>query len=420
MWGRDGECRVYTNAVRARALDRFALSRGARISMPVPPPKTLPSQEAVEAEEKGPTRKRPPRPKKGLRTSASAPELGKPPPAPSKDSLTTPTTRDVTSRPPSRGTTPLPDRDVTPRQSPRLTPQQMAESANRLSRPVRKYSDNPYKPALTLSASHQGLGVRRSAPSYGFGVASRDVANKVFVSQQHTITVKYGTNSPGPVHKLHPSIGGKQPDGRKPDPPVWRFNKADRYLYGYGTPMQKPGPTTYTMRPYEPSKAATFGVSTRDVARKVFISQQHTLTIRAGTQSPGHVYNVKSCVGGKQPDGRIANAPSYSICGKARAKDEPGLDTPGAIYHLPRAHGAQPDSTHRSEPSWGMGGKARAKDEPGLDTPGAIYNLPSTLERQPNARIRNAPVPSFSRRSRWAELEREARHNSVPGPGYYG
>ena len=51
------------------------------------------------------------------------------------------------------------------------------------------------------SASAQSLtAVRRVGPKYGFGAASRDVANKTFISQEHTLTIKYGTLSPGPAH----------------------------------------------------------------------------------------------------------------------------------------------------------------------------------------------------------------------------
>ena len=69
--------------------------------------------------------------------------------------------------------------------------------------------------------------------------------------------------------------------------------------------------------------------------------------------------------------------------------------------------------------------KARPPVDAGIDSPGHIYELPSALAKQPSAgpptaRKRSAPTPSFSRHSRWADLEREARKNTVPGPGYYG
>lgn len=300
-----------------------------------------------------------------------------------------------------------------------LTPRQQYDLADRLSR-RRRPSDTPTF-SLTSSASSQSLGVRRSAPSFGFGAASRDVANKVFISQQHTLTIRHGLLSPGPAYyKQQPSVGGKQADGSKPDPPVWRFNKGPQYP-SVGKETQKPGPTRYTI-PIDPGRSASFGAGTREAAQKLFVSQAHTLTTRAGTQSPGPKYVLPSGVGGKQPSARMRDGPSWHLSGRARAPVEPGLDTPGAKYHLPRAHGIQPDSGHRSEPLYSIGGTARTPVEPGLDTPGAKYHLPSALGRQPRAhpRMKSAPTPAFSRYSRWADLEREQRLNTVPGPGHYG
>ena len=60
---------------------------------------------------------------------------------------------------------------------------------------------------------------------------------------------------------------------------------------------------------------------------------------------------------------------------------------------------------------------------PGSECP-AKYDLrPAIGEQVHSTRCgRNAsmPRPIFSRASRWAYLEREERHNTVPGPGAYG
>lgn len=88
--------------------------------------------------------------------------------------------------------------------------------------------------SLNKGYTRQSLTVKKTAPAYGFGSATRDQANKLFVSQAHTILATGGRDSPGPAqYNLPPSVGGKQPDGKKPDPPVWGFGGADRFLYGY-------------------------------------------------------------------------------------------------------------------------------------------------------------------------------------------
>ena len=42
----------------------------------------------------------------------------------------------------------------------------------------------------------QPLGGRKSAPAFGFGAATREQANKVFVSQEHTLIATGGMASP--------------------------------------------------------------------------------------------------------------------------------------------------------------------------------------------------------------------------------
>ena len=57
----------------------------------------------------------------------------------------------------------------------------------------------------------QPSSIKKSAPAYGFGAATRSVAQKVFVSQAHTIKIAAGTGSPGPAqYTLPPSVGGHQ------------------------------------------------------------------------------------------------------------------------------------------------------------------------------------------------------------------
>ena len=88
------------------------------------------------------------------------------------------------------------------------------------------------------SFGDQPLGSRKSAPAFGFGSSSRDVAQKCFVSQEHTIKSHAGRGSPGPaVYLLPPSVGGKQPNGRMADPPSWGFGSASRFRSIKSAPM---------------------------------------------------------------------------------------------------------------------------------------------------------------------------------------
>ena len=58
----------------------------------------------------------------------------------------------------------------------------------------------------------QPLSRKKSSPAYGFGAASREVSQKVFVSQEHTQKQTAGVGSPGPaVYLLPASVGGTQP-----------------------------------------------------------------------------------------------------------------------------------------------------------------------------------------------------------------
>jgi hypothetical protein len=306
---------------------------------------------------------------------------------------------------------------------------------------------------LLNSSSLQSLAVRKSVPSFGFGASSREVANKLFVSQAHTLSIMSGRESPGPTkYSLPASVGGKQPDGRKPDPPVWSMGKpGSRFLYGYGVVedhCMRTGPARYPQKPAiggkQPDAARksppvwTMGTSTRDQNQKVWISKEITQSLLAGTQSPGPArYGPVCSVGGKQPDGAHCDAPSWSLRDRSRPPIEAGLDTPGAGEYKPkRGIGRESDKREsadpmRSEPAYTFATTTRPPVDAGLDSPGMIYNLPSACGKpfvdhggkygaRPSGGKPSAPNPRFSQHSRWHYIERERRENTVPGPGHYG
>ena len=153
----------------------------------------------------------------------------------------------------------------------------------------------------------------------------------------------------------------------------------------------------------------------------LFISQRHTLTVRAGTQGPGPVYDLPAVMGGTQPNGAIIDNPSWSFGVRAYPPIEAGRDGPGTgLYEVPRAIGRTPDGRYASQPTWTLAGRARPPVEAGGHSPGPIYNLPNgAMEKQVSGHKKSMPRASFTTFSRWAGVEKEERQNSVPGPGYY-
>lgn len=232
---------------------------------------------------------------------------------------------------------------------------------------VEKSVKSPRKPRLDMGTprgySAQSLAAKARAPAYGFGSATREQAGKVTGQPERLL----GSISPGPAkYHLHASIGGKQPDGRKPDPPVWGFNHAGRFLYGYGKPDKRPGPDEYKMPDSVGGKQPDgrmadppvwgFGTATREQAGKVTGQPERLL----GSISPGPCkYVLPPSVGGQQPDGRRANPPSWSIPSRARAPVDPGLDTPGPVYTIQPVIGPQPDGRFENAPRFGFGTASR-------------------------------------------------------------
>ena len=71
---------------------------------------------------------------------------------------------------------------------------------------------------------------RPSAPAYGFGTASREHANKLYMSKDHA-KLSSGHHSPGPsVYTLRGSVG-TQADGRKISSANWSFGTSERFTY---------------------------------------------------------------------------------------------------------------------------------------------------------------------------------------------
>jgi len=282
---------------------------------------------------------------------------------------------------------------------------------------------------------------RLTAPAYGFGASTREVSNKVFVSQEHTALAMAGTTSLGPAtYTLHPSIGGKQPDGRKRDPPTWKFGTGPARMVGSRDIDLRPeymfqpsiGPHQRLSR-VKSEPVFGFGTGTRDGARKIFLSQQHQKLDMYGMASPGPAaYDHQALVGGKQPIGRFDNQPVYSLASRARPPDKVD-DGPGpAEYRQVASVGqSQPNSKieRAATPKFGTSTREqRAKlhitseHEKGLhgtQSAARWYDLHGSLGRQVSSKSDTRPRTAFARASRFASHDAELKRNSVPGPGAY-
>ena len=189
----------------------------------------------------------------------------------------------------------------------------------------------------------------KSEPSFGFGVATREQAGKVFVSQEHTALATAGTTSPGAIYDTKPSVGGKQSDGSKPDPPVWKFGTSNRFParsrsdfeteHNYHLPNlvgQKPTPGQLSRVRSEPHFG--FGTATREqVAR--------AMTEVPGIESPGPAsYSLQGALG-RISSSRYGSEPTYSISSRAWAPDGSAGREGGVQYALPQSVGAQVETT---------------------------------------------------------------------------
>jgi len=258
-------------------------------------------------------------------------------------------------------------------------------------------------------------------------------------------------HSPGPaVYELPPSVGGKQPDGRKRDPPVWGFGTSQRFRNRAPTEKpdghrgNNPGPGYYSMPPasvgpqvlarFRTEPLRGFGTAERKHVKKVWISQAHQKTDMHGESSPGpHApYTLKSTMG-KQDDSMSKSPPTWVFGSSTRAALKADASPGPAAYTLPESVGPQPDSRKPRSGTPGFGASTRDirekiylgpdhdKGSHGKLSPGpaAGYQLVSAVGRQVHSKTASAPGAVFSKASRWAAYETELKKNTTPGPGAY-
>ena len=201
---------------------------------------------------------------------------------------------------------------------------------------------------------------RSSAPSYGFGSGTREVASKVFVSQEHA-KLETGKGVPGPATYTLTASVAKQESSTKASAPNYGFGTGERWMKP--SKDTAPGPGQYDMTGGvgpQTSSARTsapkygFGSATREHVEKVYIEEEFNKA-DFGRNSPGPCapYQTTNAIGkqvlsGKagQPTWVIGNAERFSMDHVKRSAGAPG---PGA-YALPAAVGPQVASTKPSTP----------------------------------------------------------------------
>ena len=149
------------------------------------------------------------------------------------------------------------------------------------------------------SFGSQSYSQRGTAPSYGFGAATRECARRVFVSPEHSLSGQFGQLGPGPAahYRSAPAIiphTSKQPSSTRSDPPAWAFGKALRFKQSGAE--GDPAPNRYSLAPSvgrQPLSRCSseplfgFGTAERKTVRKVFISQALNGPEQYGQGSPG-------------------------------------------------------------------------------------------------------------------------------------
>ena len=208
---------------------------------------------------------------------------------------------------------------------------------------------------LSSTFGGQKSSSRRTAPSFGFGAATREVANKVFVSQEHTALATAGLHSPGPAkYTLPPSIGGTQPEGRKKSAPSYGFSKGSRFMVERVSD-RTPGPGAGGFHPaigpqpvgrFPSAPMAGFGSGTREARSKLFISNEHNKLDGYGQGSPGPATIALPSTMGKQASSAISSpgVVAFSQAGRTDPrqrqlmKEKEGNPNPNPTLTLALAH----------------------------------------------------------------------------------
>ena len=289
---------------------------------------------------------------------------------------------------------------------------------------------------------------RRTAPAFGFGAATREVANKVFVSQEHTSLATAGMHSPGPAKYVKPpSIGGTQADRKSA--PSYGFSKGARFMTERESD-RTPGPGAGGFHPaigpqpvgrFKSAPMASFGAGTREARSKLFISHEHNRLDNYGQGSPGPAtINLPSTMG-RQSSSAIQSPGVVAFTQAGRtdprevqlAKEKASMPGPGGTYQIGPSVGKQLLSRYASAPQAGFGTSEVSHQEKlyqsqqhekmhfGKASPGPLakYQIDNSIGRQLESKDASQPSWGFGSADRWASYNKEIKANTTPGPGSY-
>ena len=276
---------------------------------------------------------------------------------------------------------------------------------------------------------------RMSAPAYGFGSSTRDQAEKIFMSREHSKLASKSI-SPGPAGYTMRSTVGPQVDGAILSQPMWAFG-SDKRFNGEIPKDKVPGPGSYDSRSalgaqvsanYHSQPAFGLGSSTRDGVRKVYISEKHSSSIFTGATSPGPAtYSLNAAVG-KQAGSTKANQPNWVFGSNKRFLDPTLLTSaklPGPdAYTAHSGLGPQVASPKRSSPLPGFGSSTRDHQSklflsPGHEKTNYGKQSPGPCTYLPPINARRAAGGSFGTCDRWYTAKIALRVADTPSPCHY-
>lgn len=232
------------------------------------------------------------------------------------------------------------------------------------------------------------------------------------------------TITPGAIYNLKPSVGFKQPDGSKTDPPIWGFSKGRRFPHSAADPG--PGQRDRCMTPGKYTLPALVGQQPRAGYSSRVRCEPH---YGFGTSTRDGIAKASAVVPGKgmetvpvaySTQGGLSKT-SYSMQSKHYMPDGSATLEGGTQYDPPPSMGVQADSRKPAAPMPKFGTATRDQlaklaQAPAIGPgPHSSYKLDAGIGHQASSRKRTGAKTVFSRAERFPGL----KMSNVPGPGKY-